>query len=141
MHTVGPLQQDPDGRSFRMIAGRKVYQIIENTARDRELNDVINTYRAAGMDLPGFALRKIKNMKNNEQSLGTRRVRPAYRELSDQERALVEDVKTQTARLIDLLEDLRVHVFDNRSVSYAQTRYEEGCLWAVKAITGPAATE
>jgi len=52
---------------------------------------------------------------------------------------VVDQIKQQTARLIDLCEELKAK--DPRLASLAQTAYEEAAMWAVKAATAePAAS-
>lgn len=47
----------------------------------------------------------------------------------------VDRIKQDTARLIDLLEELK-STNDGRLCAVAQTAYEEAAMWAVKAATG-----
>lgn len=60
------------------------------------------------------------------------------------ENKLVDQIKEKSAELIDLLQDSLIPTPDeNRTIapnqarllSIAKTKYEEACLWAVKAAT------
>jgi hypothetical protein len=46
---------------------------------------------------------------------------------------VVDQIKQETAKLIDLCETLKP--LDGRLASLAQTAYEEAAMWAVKAAT------
>jgi hypothetical protein len=63
-------------------------------------------------------------------SLGKERVRAGFNPSGDQR---VESVKSLTAQLIDICEDLKS--LDPRLAALAQTAYEEAAMWAVKAAT------
>jgi|SRR5882757_1231274 len=63
-------------------------------------------------------------------SIGQRRVRVSFNPSSN---SLVDDIKQKSADLIDLCE--RLKSLDGRLASLAQTAYEEGAMWAVKAAT------
>lgn len=63
-------------------------------------------------------------------SLGKVRVRAGFNPSGDQR---VESLKSLTAQLIDICEDLKEK--DPRLASLAQTAYEEAAMWAVKAAT------
>lgn len=43
--TVGELQRDENGRPFRMVGDKKIYQIEEKTDADRRKNEAINAWR------------------------------------------------------------------------------------------------
>jgi hypothetical protein len=45
---IGDLSRDEDGRTFRMINGRKIYQIEERSQKEVEMNRIINLVRASG---------------------------------------------------------------------------------------------
>ena len=54
----------------------------------------------------------------------------------------VDGIKQITAGLIDEMEQLKMdnvldHQESSRCAAIAQTKYEEACMWAVKAITKP----
>lgn len=63
-------------------------------------------------------------------SIGEERVRVKFNPSADD---VVDQIKQQTARLIDLCEELKPK--DPRLSSLAQTSYEEAAMWAVKAAT------
>jgi hypothetical protein len=63
-------------------------------------------------------------------SLGKERVRAGFNPSGDQR---VESIKSLTAQLIDVCEDLKP--LDPRLAALAQTAYEEAAMWAVKAAT------
>jgi len=63
-------------------------------------------------------------------SFGEDRVRISFNPSSDPQ---VEQVKRSAADLIDLCEDFKS--LDPRCAALAQTAFEEGAMWAVKAAT------
>jgi hypothetical protein len=63
-------------------------------------------------------------------SIGEDRVRVKFNPSAEGD---VDQIKQQTARLIDLCEELKAK--DPRLASLAQTSYEEAAMWAVKAAT------
>lgn len=69
-------------------------------------------------------------MTVKQLSLGKVRVRAGFNPSGDQR---VESLKSLTAQLIDICEDLKEK--DPRLASLAQTAYEEAAMWAVKAAT------
>lgn len=71
-------------------------------------------------------------MHNTEQELtiGEARVRTSFNPSAD---STVDQIKQKTAELINLVESLKLK--DARLASLAQTAYEEGAMWAVKAAT------
>jgi hypothetical protein len=64
-------------------------------------------------------------------SIGEDRVRTKFNPSAT---ALVDQIKQQTAKLIDLCETFKQQT-DPRLVALAQTAYEEAAMWAVKAAT------
>ena len=46
---IESLQTDEDGRQYRMVDGKKIYQIEEKTQHDKDMNIIINRVRASGM--------------------------------------------------------------------------------------------
>lgn len=58
--------------------------------------------------------------------------RKAYRELSDEEKAIVAEIKTKAEELEALLNRLP----GSRYVSLAITSLEQAVMWAVKHVTG-----
>lgn len=46
---IGELSIDEDGRQYRMVNGKKIFQIEEETQREKDSNLVINRVRASGM--------------------------------------------------------------------------------------------
>ena len=77
-----------------------------------------------------------------DQTLGQRRVRAAFNPSAS---SLVDEIKSKTAELIDLCENLKQMpgLSPGRSsecgrlCSLAQTQYEDAAMWAVKAATTP----
>jgi hypothetical protein len=63
-------------------------------------------------------------------SIGEDRVRLSFNPSANEE---VETIKRKVAELIDLCEELKPK--DGRLASLAQTAFEEGAMWAVKAAT------
>jgi len=43
-----------NGRGYRIVDGKKVYQIEEKTKGDEDLNLIINRYRCSGMRLSEY---------------------------------------------------------------------------------------
>jgi hypothetical protein len=66
-------------------------------------------------------------------TLGEQRVRVSFNPSADNE---VDEIKAMAAELIDLCETLKKK--DARLASLAQTAFEEGAMWAVKAATAEA---
>jgi hypothetical protein len=74
-----------------------------------------------------------------EQTLGQKRVRHSFNPSSNLD---VDNIKSRTADLIDLCEELRnknnpksISGEEARLWSLAQTHYEDAAMWAVKAAT------
>ena len=68
-------------------------------------------------------------------SLGKERVRAGFNPSGD---SRVESIKSLTAQLIDICEDLKANTQFSQAprwASLAQTAYEEAAMWAVKAAT------
>lgn len=60
------------------------------------------------------------------------RFRTTYRELSEDEKALLADIKARAESLAELVES----VPDGRMRSLALTKLDESIMWAVKGTTG-----
>lgn len=69
---------------------------------------------------------------DKKQTMGELRVRASFNPAQD---STVDEIKRLAAELIDLAELCRE--LDPRLVSLAQTAFEEGAMWAVKAATTP----
>lgn len=69
-------------------------------------------------------------------SLGTDRVRVSFNPGGNK---AVEEVKQLAAQLIDRVEAMKIegHPELNRMIGIAQTCFEDGAMWAVKACTIP----
>jgi len=65
-----------------------------------------------------------------EQTLGQERVRTGFNPSTEN---MVDVIKTKTAELIDLCEEIKHK--DPRLASLAQTHYEDAAMWAVKCAT------
>lgn len=63
-------------------------------------------------------------------TIGEQRVRVAFNPDNNDK---VSEIKQKAAELINLCEELKVK--DGRLASLAQTAFEEGAMWAVKAAT------
>lgn len=63
-------------------------------------------------------------------TLGEQRVRTSFNPSAD---STVDQIKQQTAKLIDLCETLKAK--EPRLAALAQTEFEAACMWAVKAAT------
>lgn len=76
-------------------------------------------------------------MENNK-TLGEKRIRVDFNPSQEGD---VSTIKQETAKIINVLEDLRKDKrYQNnpeamRLISEAQTNYEAACMWAVKAVT------
>ena len=68
----------------------------------------------------------------SELTFGEKRVRSEFRPFPNPH---VDTIKTHTAAMIDLCEELKVAGKDARLCALAQTAYEEAAMWAVKAAT------
>lgn len=68
--------------------------------------------------------------QSRELTLGEKRVRATFNVSGDD---TVSDIKFKVATLIDLCETLKGK--DARLAALAQTSFEEGAMWAVKAAT------
>lgn len=77
-----------------------------------------------------------KISKERPMSIGTDRVRVRFNPSSVD---IVDEIKQNTADLIDLCETLKQ--YDARLASLAQTAYEEAGMWAVKAATATTPTD
>lgn len=69
------------------------------------------------------------------ETLGEKRVRVNFNTSGNSK---VDQVKKETAKLIDILEEAKLEAFTSEEVrlfSLAQTSFEEGGMWAVKALT------
>jgi hypothetical protein len=51
---IGEKQTDENGRQFVMINGRKIYEIEEKTQHDKDMNLIINRFRASGMSMKDY---------------------------------------------------------------------------------------
>lgn len=60
--------------------------------------------------------------------------RKAYRELTDEEKAQLESLKTAAETLYDLFE-VKSEAPQPREIALAKTNLEQAVMWAVKAIT------
>lgn len=60
------------------------------------------------------------------------RFRKEYRELSDEEKEIINDIKTGA----EMLEEVINKIPASREKSIAITKLEETVMWAVKGITG-----
>jgi uncharacterized metal-binding protein len=61
--------------------------------------------------------------------------RKAYRELTDQEKKVLETIKDKAFELYSIIADV-TFVPKNRESSLALTHLEQSVMWAVEAITG-----
>ena len=67
-----------------------------------------------------------------------------YRELSDEEKSLMENIKVKAAELYDLMDSVirsedtdtsEGPAVNGREVALAKTKLEESVMWAVKGLT------
>jgi len=54
---IGELQTDENGRRFRIINGKKIYQAVERTKEDEDFNRRVNNFRASGMKMSDYLRR------------------------------------------------------------------------------------
>lgn len=52
--SIGEQLTDENGRSYREINGKKVYQIEGKTPHDQDMNLIINRFRASGMSMKDY---------------------------------------------------------------------------------------
>lgn len=63
--------------------------------------------------------------------------RSQYRELSDVEKTIVDDIKERAQLLLNTLDFARkLPHTDPRHLALAQTNLEQAVMWAVKGVTG-----
>ena len=75
-------------------------------------------------------------MDIGQETVGTTRVRPAYRELADEEVQAMNDFKDNVATFINACEELKgVDGEKTRLACIAQSKAEEAVMFAVKAVT------
>lgn len=60
--------------------------------------------------------------------------RKEYKELSEQQKALMNSIKTQAETLYTLMEEANTSE-NGREIACAKTKLEEAVMWAVKGIT------
>lgn len=82
-------------------------------------------------------MHEIKTKSNTVSSLGEYRVGIDFNPSGNE---IVHDIKERVAELIDAMEDLKtvslnVNPEVSRLAALAQTAFEEGAMWATKAIT------
>jgi len=65
-------------------------------------------------------------------SIGEDRVRTQFNPSAN---TVVDQIKQESAALINLCEGIKINGGDARCVALAQTAYEEAAMWAVKAAT------
>ena len=61
--------------------------------------------------------------------------RPEYRELQDDEKILMQNIKETAHKLITMYPQAHGGRFENRELALAGTKLEESIMWAVKGIT------
>lgn len=74
---------------------------------------------------------KPDGRQSDDQAMPTSRFRPKYRALSDDEKALHDEIKSKATEL----ESLFSKVKDGRYKSLAFTSLEESIMWIVKELT------
>ena len=52
--TIGELLKDEEGGEYRIVNGKKIYQIKEKSQHDKDMNLIINRYRSSGMKLSDY---------------------------------------------------------------------------------------
>lgn len=87
---------------------------------------------------------RLANTYMADQTLGETRVRASFNPTANEN---VDSIKTQSAALIDLCENLKTSLATEgeevpketvRLLALAQTSFEEAAMWAVKAATASA---
>lgn len=61
--------------------------------------------------------------------------RKEYRELTDEEKAAIEELKTTAEQMEITIENAKAAGKNPRHLALAMTKLEEAIMWAVKAIT------
>jgi ABC-type phosphate transport system auxiliary subunit len=74
---------------------------------------------------------KPEGRQSNDMAMATSRFRPRYRALTDDEKALHDEIKTKAEEL----EQLYLRVKQGRYHSLALTSLEESVMWIVKELT------
>jgi ABC-type phosphate transport system auxiliary subunit len=74
---------------------------------------------------------KPDGRQSNDMAMATSRFRPRYRALTDDEKALHDEIKTKAEEL----EQLYLRVKQGRYHSLALTSLEESVMWIVKELT------
>lgn len=69
--------------------------------------------------------------RQSSEHIETSRFRPRYRALTDEEKALHDDIKSKAAELESLFEKVK----QGRYRSLAFTALEESVMWVVKELT------
>lgn len=62
--------------------------------------------------------------------------RSVYRELSDEEKAAINEIKDRAQALWDALNAAIPVGADGRQIALAKTNLEQSVMWATKALTG-----
>lgn len=62
-------------------------------------------------------------------------MRSAYRELTNDDKIRINNVKAQIVNIYSYLEQLDRVVEAHREIAIAKTKLEEACMWAVKGLT------
>lgn len=70
--------------------------------------------------------------RQSDEMIEVSRFRPKYRALTDAEKALHDEIKTE----FEAVEKLIERVSPGRYRSLALTALEESCMWAIKELTG-----
>ena len=71
------------------------------------------------------------NRQSDDRKMPVTRFRPRYRALSDEEKALHDEIKDAYAKVEALVDRLNA----GRYRALAITALEESCMWAVKELT------
>ena len=67
-----------------------------------------------------------------EETNGMKRVRVSF---NPGKESTISDIKLKCANLIDVMDMLKEDGYNPRECATAQTKFEEACMWAVKAAT------
>jgi hypothetical protein len=70
--------------------------------------------------------------QSDDQAMAVSRFRPRYRALSDEEKAIHDEVKAAFCAVEQQIERIKA----GRYRSLALTALEESCMWAIKELTG-----
>lgn len=73
--------------------------------------------------------------RQGDSEVKTSRFRPRYRALSEEEKALHDEIKSKAEELEKLYDKIQTATFSSRYCSLAITSLEQSVMWAIKELT------